>query len=63
MMTRLMQIESLRMKHNKLELDLAAEHERPRPDLIRISALKRQKLKVKDQMASLMAQRLWPPVV
>jgi hypothetical protein len=46
-------LESLRMKHESLEAALKAESQRPLPDPVTIANLKRQKLKIKDEMARL----------
>jgi hypothetical protein len=46
-------LESLRMKHETLEAALKAESRRPLPDPVTITNLKRQKLKIKDEIANL----------
>ncbi len=43
-------IESLRLKHQSLEDELKAEGQRPSPDANVISRLKREKLKLKDEI-------------
>lgn len=58
-MSRLQQVETLRMQHNQLELELAAETLRPQPDPSRISLIKRRKLSVKDRIERLMYRRGW----
>ena len=44
-------IEALRMKHSELELELEQEASRPLPNMSHVSELKRQKLKIKDEIA------------
>jgi len=46
-------IESLKSKHEKLENQIEAEEIRPHPDDALIHDLKRQKLKVKDEISTL----------
>jgi hypothetical protein len=46
-------IESLRLKHQSLEDELKAEAQRPSPDANIISRLKREKLKLKDEITRL----------
>ncbi|MFD2262566.1 YdcH family protein [Lacibacterium aquatile] len=58
-MSRLQQVETLRMQHNQLDLELAAETLRPHPDPSRLSQLKRHKLNLKDRIARLMHRRGW----
>ena len=48
-------IESLKNKHHELENKIEAEEIRPHPDDALIHDLKRQKLKLKDEMAALNA--------
>ncbi len=43
-------IDSLRDKHASLERAIEEEHQRPLPDDIRLSELKREKLRIKDQI-------------
>jgi len=50
-------IEALRAKHRALEAQLEEENNRPRPDDVEIHSLKKQKLQIKDQLASLTAGR------
>ena len=47
------QIEALREEHSKLEAELDEETNRPIPDSIRLQELKRQKLRIKDEIAKL----------
>jgi hypothetical protein len=49
-------IEALKAKHHALEAALEAENGRPRPDDAEISRLKKQKLQIKDEIASLSQQ-------
>ncbi|MEM7441829.1 MAG: YdcH family protein [Pseudomonadota bacterium] len=46
-------IETLRARHADLESQIAEEFHRPHPDDIRISELKREKLKLKDEITRL----------
>ncbi|MBF0093390.1 MAG: YdcH family protein [Alphaproteobacteria bacterium] len=48
-------LESLRAKHAQLEAAIEAESHRPMPDGNRVSDLKRQKLKVKEELERLHA--------
>ena len=43
-------IEVLRTRHAALEAEIDEENQRPLPDDIRISELKREKLKLKEQI-------------
>jgi len=44
-------IDALKAKHAALEAEIAEENNRPLPDTGRIHDLKRQKLKIKDEIA------------
>lgn len=46
-------IETLRAKHHDLEVAIEQENNRPHPDDMEIVKLKKQKLHIKDQIASL----------
>ncbi len=46
-------IDSLRAQHAALEAKLEEEHNRPHPDDASISVLKREKLRIKDEISSL----------
>ncbi len=46
-------IEALRSKHLDLKHEIEEENQRPYPDELRISDLKRQKLRIKDEIALL----------
>ncbi len=46
-------IEALRVKHVTLKQEIDEENQRPHPDDLRITELKRQKLRIKDEIASL----------
>ncbi len=46
-------IESLKSKHHELENKIEAEEIRPHPDDALIHDLKRQKLKLKDEISAL----------
>jgi hypothetical protein len=50
-------IESLKAKHRALENAIEEEHNRPRPDDIEILRLKKQKLQIKDELASLSSKQ------
>ncbi|QEX18850.1 hypothetical protein FRZ44_41610 [Hypericibacter terrae] len=43
-------VEALKTKHSDLDKLIAEEESRPHPDDIRITELKRQKLKIKDEI-------------
>jgi len=49
-------IDELKAKHQNLEQALEEENHRPHPDDIQIATLKKQKLAIKDEIASLEAQ-------
>ena len=44
---------SLNAKHAELEAALLAENQRPMPDTIRLARLKREKLRLKEEIARL----------
>lgn len=44
---------SLKAKHHSLEDKIERESSRPHPDETEIASLKKQKLRIKDQLASL----------
>ena len=44
-------IDALKVKHQALETAIEEEFNRPRPDDIQIASLKKQKLKIKDEIA------------
>lgn len=46
-------IESLRARHEDLESKLDLENNRPHPDELVVSELKKQKLKIKDEIENL----------
>ena len=46
-------IESLRARHADLDSQITEEGHRPHPDDIRLSELKREKLKLKDEITRL----------
>ena len=46
-------VESLKTKHANLEEAILEERQRPVPDNLRLSELKRQKLRIKDELARL----------
>jgi len=49
-------VESLRLKHQSLEEELRIENLRPSPDVELINRLKREKLKLKDEITRLTHQ-------
>ncbi len=49
-------IEALRDKHLSLKQEINDENQRPHPDDIRLTELKRQKLRIKDEIAQLETQ-------
>ena len=48
-------IDALKAKHQALEQAIDDENNRPHPDDFQISSLKKQKLQIKDEIASLTA--------
>ena len=48
-------IEALKNKHHSLEAAIDEENSRPHPDEIEIASLKKQKLRIKDEIANLEA--------
>jgi hypothetical protein len=50
-------IEALKAKHRALEAAIEQEQNRPHPDDLQISTLKKQKLRIKDELATLGAAR------
>jgi len=48
-------IESLRAKHTRLETEIDQEAHRPMPDDTHLSRLKREKLRIKDQIIKMAA--------
>ncbi len=46
-------IEALRVKHHTLDSELSTETQRPLPDFAVVSKLKREKLRVKDEIERL----------
>ena len=49
------QAELLKSRHRKLETQLEIENTRPYPDEVLVNNLKRQKLRIKDELASMNA--------
>ena len=49
------QVQTLYEKHHALEEAIAHENQRPAPDGIRIQELKREKLRLKDEIARISA--------
>ncbi len=48
-------IDVLKIKHHELDTEIERETEKPTPNDLLISALKKQKLRIKDQLAELEA--------
>ncbi len=46
-------VESLKVKHQALEAAIEEENSRPYPDDLQLVTLKKQKLRIKDQIATL----------
>ena len=44
-------VTSLRSKHAMIEAAIEEENQRPHPDELRITELKREKLRIKDEIA------------
>jgi hypothetical protein len=49
-------VEALRAKHAALKQYVEEENQRPHPDEFRIAELKREKLRIKDEIARLEAE-------
>lgn len=49
-MTAHQEIEHLQERHHHLEEEIQSENARPSPDDLKISALKKEKLRIKDQI-------------
>ena len=49
-------IESLKTKHHALEVAIEQETNRPQPDDYEIASLKKQKLRIKDELAAIVKQ-------
>ena len=49
-------IEALKAKHQSLESQIEDENNRPNPDDVHIASLKKQKLRIKDEIAILSRQ-------
>lgn len=47
------QIETLKSKHQNLETAISEENNRPHPDDVAIAHLKKQKLRIKDELAQI----------
>ena len=52
-MTQTNQVEALKIKHSELEALIEKENSRPHPDDAIVSQLKRQKLRIKDELAQM----------
>lgn len=51
-------VDALRAKHNDLKHAVEEENQRPHPDDLRIAELKREKLRIKDEIARLEAEEV-----
>lgn len=49
-------VESLGEKHSQLDQAITDEYQRPSPDSVKLSELKREKLRLKDEIARIKAQ-------
>lgn len=49
-------IDALKAKHAELDAELEAEENRPHPDDLHAAELKKQKLRVKDEISALEAE-------
>ena len=47
------EIELLRQRHHKLDVEIEEENTRPAPDGLKISALRKEKLRIKDKIVLL----------
>lgn len=54
-MTSQQDIEQLEQRHHRLEEEINSESTRPSPDDLKISAMKKEKLRIKDQIQHLQA--------
>ncbi len=54
-MASLARIDTLKTQHSQLESKIELENSRPNPDELTVARLKREKLKVKDELAQLHA--------
>lgn len=46
-------VSTLKAKHNDLEQSISTENNRPNPDVLVIATLKKEKLRIKDQITYL----------
>jgi hypothetical protein len=53
-------LQSLKDRHNALDARILAEDGRPRPDSLELARLKREKLRLKEEMERFEAQRQRP---
>lgn len=51
-----LRLNSLTAKHTDIEREIDTENAKPAPDEVRMTALKKQKLKLKDEIAELQRQ-------
>lgn len=49
-------VDTLKSKHHALEEAIEHENNRPHPDDLEIASLKKQKLRIKDELAALEAE-------
>ncbi|WP_458097415.1 YdcH family protein [Roseomonas sp. WA12] len=53
-------LQSLKDRHHALDARILAEDARPQPDSLELARLKREKLRLKEEMERFEAQRLRP---
>jgi hypothetical protein len=53
-------LQSLKDRHHALDARILAEDSRPKPDSLELARLKREKLRLKEEMERFEAQRLRP---
>lgn len=53
-------LQSLKDRHTALDARILAEDSRPMPDTLELARLKREKLRLKEEMERFAAQRLRP---
>jgi hypothetical protein len=46
-------LDSLNQQHDHLEQEISDENHRPQPDSLKLAALKREKLRIKEEMERL----------
>jgi hypothetical protein len=51
---------ALSARHAELEAEIQEEMKRPRPDTVRVQALKKQKLRIKEELVAIRSGALQP---